>query len=80
MKLEYLIELREYHRGGKEADTRINAVDIVVVEDPILKQNCWKLEKMAKFIKGYDERVTASTVKFYNNNSIHQLINCPVCK
>ena len=33
-KLEYLNELREYHRRGKEEDTRINVDDIVLVEDP----------------------------------------------
>ena len=75
-KLEYLNELREYHRWGKEK-TRINVGDIVLVEDPTLKQNYLKLGKITKLIKGHDERVRAATVKIYNNNSIHQLINRP---
>ena len=37
-KLQYLNELREYHRCGKEEDTHINVSDIVLVEDPTLKQ------------------------------------------
>ena len=36
-KLEYLNELREYHRCGKEKYTRITVGDIVLVEDPTLK-------------------------------------------
>ena len=79
-KLEYLNELREYHRCGKEEDTRINVGDIVLVEDPTLKRNYWKLGKITKLIKGHDERVRTATVKIYNNNSIHQLINRPICK
>ena len=35
---------------------------------------------MTKLIKSYDERVRAATVKIYSNNSIHQLINRPICK
>ena len=35
---------------------------------------------MTKLIKGHDGRVWAATVKIYNNNSIHQLINRPICK
>ena len=79
-KLEYLNELREYQRCGKEEDTRITVGDIVLVEDPTLKRNYWKLGKITKLIKGHDERVRAATVKIYNNNSIHQLINRPICK
>ena len=79
-KLKYLNELREYHRCGKEEDTRINVGDIVLVEDPTLKRNYWKLGKITKLIKGHDERVRTATVKIYNNNSIHQLINRPICK
>ena len=77
---EYLIEFREYHRCGKEENTRINAGDIVLVEDPALKRNYRKLGKITKLIKGHDERVRAATVKIYNSNSIHQLINRPICK
>ena len=65
---------------GKEEDTRINVGDIVLVEDPTLKRNYWKLGKITKLIKGHDERVRAATVKIDNNNSIHQLINRPICK
>ena len=36
-KLEYLNELREYHRFAKEKETHINAGNIVLVEDPTLK-------------------------------------------
>ena len=79
-KLKYLNELREYHRCGKEEDTCINIGDIVLVEDPTLKRNYWKLGKITKLIKGHDERVRTATVKIYNNNSIHQLINRPICK
>ena len=79
-KLKYLNELREYHRCGKEEDTRINIGDIVLVEDPTLKRNYWNLGKITKFIKGHDERVRTTTVKIYNNNSIHQLINRTICK
>ena len=50
------------------------------MEDPTLKRNFWKLGKITKLIKGQDERVRAATVKIYNNNSIHQLINRPICK
>ena len=39
-KLEYLNELREYRRYGKQEDTRINVGDTVLVEDPALKGNC----------------------------------------
>ena len=47
-KREYLNELREYQRSGKEEDTRINVSDILLVEDPTLshshnKQIVWKL-------------------------------------
>ena len=62
-KLEYLNELREYHRCGKEVDTRINVGDIVLVEDPVVKRNYWKLGKITKLIKGRDERVRAATEK-----------------
>ena len=79
-KLEYLNELREYHRSGKEEDTRVNVGDIVLAEDPALKRNYWRLGKITELIKGHDERVRAATVKIYNNNSIHQLINRPLCK
>ena len=75
-KLKYLNELREYHRCGKEEDTRINIGDIVLVEDPTLKL----LGKITKHIKGHNERVRTEKVKIYNNNSIHQLINHPICK
>ena len=71
--------MREYHRCGKEEDTRVNIGDIVLFEDPTLKQNYWKLGKIiTKLIKSHDERV--ATLKIYNNNSIHQLINHPICK
>ena len=79
-KLEYLDELHEYHRCGNEEDTRINVGDTVLVEDSTLKRNYWKLEKITKLIKGHDERVRTATVKVYNNNSIHQLINRSICK
>ena len=79
-KFEYLIEFREYHRCGKEEDTRVNAGDIALVEDPALKRNYRKLGKITKLIKGHNERVRAATVKIYNSNSIHQLINRPICK
>ena len=36
-KLEYLNELREYHRCAKEKEIHINAGNIVLVEDPTLK-------------------------------------------
>ena len=62
-KLEYLNELREYHRYGKEVDTHINVGDIVLVEDPALKRNYWKLGKITKLIKGRDERVRAAIEK-----------------
>ena len=62
--------------GGKKK-TRINVGDIVLVEDPTLKQNYLKLGKITKLIKGHDERVRAATVKNYNNNFIHELINRP---
>ena len=42
-KLEYLNELREYHRCGNKEDTRINVGDIVLAEDHTLKRNHWKL-------------------------------------
>ena len=35
-KIEYLNELCEYHRCGKEVDLCINVGDIVLVEDPVL--------------------------------------------
>ena len=63
----------------KEVDTRINGGDIVLVEDTVLKWNYWELGKTARLIKRHDERVRATTVKICNN-SIHQLINCPICK
>ena len=69
-KLEYLSKLREYHSYGKEEDTRINVGDIVLVEDPALKRDYWKLGKITKLIKGHDERVRAATVNTYNSNSI----------
>ena len=50
------------------------------MEDPTLKRNYWKLGKITKLIKGHNERVRAETVKIYNNNSIHQLINHPTRK
>ena len=50
------------------------------MEDPTLKRNYWKLGKITKLIKGHNKRVRAATVKIYNNNSIHQLINHPICK
>ena len=79
-KIEYLKELRQYHRCEKEVDTRINLGDIVLTEDPALKRNYWKLGKITKLIQGHDKRVRAATVKIYNHNSIHQLINRPICK
>ena len=51
-KLEYLNKLREYHRYGKEEDTRINVGDIVHVEDPTLKRNYWKLGKNNQTYQG----------------------------
>ena len=45
-----------------------------------LKRNYYKLGKIAKLIKGHNERVRDATVKIYNNNSIHHLINRPICK
>ena len=60
--------------------THINVGDIVLVEDPALKLNYKKLGKITKLVKGHDERVRATTVKIYNNNSIHQLINRPICE
>ena len=79
-KLEYLNEVRQYHRCGKEVDTSINVADTVLVENTALKRNYWKLGKITKLIKVHDERVRAVTVKIYNNNSIHQFINRPICK
>ena len=39
-----------------------------------------EIREITKLIKGHDERVRAATVKIYNNNSIHQLINRAICK
>ena len=47
-KLEYLNELREYHRCAKEKEIHINAGNIVLVEDPTLKQNYWKIGKITR--------------------------------
>ena len=79
-KIEYLNELREYHGYGKEVDTRINVGDIVLAEDSVIKRSDWKSGKITRLIKGHDQRVRAATVKIYNNNSIHQFINRPICK
>ena len=38
---------------------------IVIVEDPTIKGNYLKLEKIIKLIKGHDEKVRAATVKIY---------------
>ena len=59
---------------------RINVGYIVLVQDPKLKRNYWKLGKIKKLIKGHVESVRAATVKIYKNNSIHQLINRPISK
>ena len=77
-KLEYLNQLREYQRCVKEEHTQVNVGDIVLVEDSTLKRNYWKLGKITKVVKGYNERVRTATVKIYNNNPIHQLINRPI--
>ena len=58
----------------------INAGDIVLVQDPTIKRNYRKLGKITKLIKGRDEKVRAATVKIYNNNSTHHIINRPICK
>ena len=76
-KIEYLNKLPEYHRCRKEVDALINVGDIVLVEDPVLKRNYWKL---GKIMKGHDKRVRAATVKIYNNNTNCHLINRPICK
>ena len=67
-KIEYLNELRKYHKWGKGVEALINVVHIVLVEDPVLKRNYWKIGKITKLIKGHDERVRAATVKIYDNN------------
>ena len=64
-KLDYLSELCEYHRCGKEEDASINVGAIVIVEDPTIKGNYLKLEKIIKLIKDHDEKVRAATVKIY---------------
>ena len=51
-KIKCLNELREYHRYEEEVDTRIIVDDIVLVEDPVLKRNYWKLAKITRIIEG----------------------------
>ena len=51
-KIKCLKELREYHRCEEEVDTRIIVGDIVLVEDPVLKRNYWKLAKITRIIEG----------------------------
>ena len=51
-KINCLKELREYHRCEEEVDTRIIVGDIVLVEDPVLKRNYWKLAKITRIIEG----------------------------
>ena len=46
--------------------------------NPTLKRSDRELGKITTLIKGHDERLWAATVKIYNNNSIHQLINRPM--
>ena len=77
---EYLNELRKYDRCEKEVDTCVNVGDIVLVECLALKQNYWKLGTIIKFVQGHNKRVRAATVKICYSNSIHQLINRPICK
>ena len=72
--------MQERRRHTYKCFTWYCARGIVLVEDPTLKRNYWKLGKITKLIKGRDEKVRAATVKIYNNNSTHQLINRPICK
>ena len=51
-KIKCLNELREYHRCEEEVDTRIIVDDIVLVKDPVLKRNYWKLAKITRIIEG----------------------------
>ena len=71
-EIEYLKDFCEYHRYRNEIDAHINLGDFVLVKDFFLKRNYWKLRKMARPIKGLNERISAVTVKTYSNNSIHK--------
>ena len=76
----WIPQMQERRRHTYKCFTWYCARGIVLVEDPTLKRNYWKLGKITKLIKGHDERVRAAAVKIYNNNSIHQLINRPIRK
>lgn len=53
---------------------------LIYLDQLISKPINWKLGKIARLIKGHNERVRAPTVKICNNNFIPQLINRVICK
>ena len=77
---EYLIELREHHRTGKNTNSQIKLGDIVFVYNHNAKRNMWKLGKVVRLFKSKDQNIRAATVKIHNQNPLYQFINRPVSK
>ena len=69
-RTEYLLQLRDAHRGSAKASTgeKIKIDDIVVVHSDDKKRGFWDLGRIEDIIKGRDGKIRSALVRVYTGN------------
>ena len=61
---EYLVDLREHHRGNKEGKhDKVSVGELVLVHEDNVKRSNWKLAKVEELIVGKDGQVRGARLK-----------------
>ena len=73
-KAEYLLELREYHRGNSiNANLTPKVNDVVLIYEDKVKRSQWRMGKIHELIKSKDGKVRACVVDVISNGVKSQL-------
>ena len=66
--LEYLMDLREYHRNGKrKATVKLKEGEVVLVKEDNVKRNSWKMGKVEELIIGNDKVIRGAKLRVVTN-------------
>ena len=67
---EYLVDLREFHKGKGGQGDIVEIGDVVVVHEDNVKRSNWKMAEVVELIKGRDEQVRGAKVRMIRNKKV----------
>jgi len=79
-KLEYITELREYHKGTQQIDNNINIDDVVLIVEEKLPRIQWRIGRVEKLIKGNDNKTRGARILTRTDTGKMSSLNRPVNK